>query len=80
MQWQDIIISLAQICLFFALIPSLRSKDKPALSTSASTSFLLGVIAICLFTLELWFAGITAAMVSVAWAILAIQKIKLKKQ
>ena len=80
MQWQDIIISLAQIGFIFALIPSIRSKNKPSLATSVMYASLITLIAFCLLTLELWFSALTAALGATAWVVLAVQKIKLDKK
>ncbi len=77
MRWQDIVISICQIFFVVAMIPSIRSNDKPAFSTSVMNVILVGIIVVCLFTLNLWFSSITAAMVGLTWSVLAIQKRKL---
>ncbi len=79
MRWQDIVISVAQLCFIFAMLPSIRSKDKPATATSIMNVVLVCTIAACLLTLKLWFSALTALAIAVTWAILAIQKIKLNK-
>ena len=79
MRWQDIVIALAQICFIFAMLPSIRSKDKPATATSVMNVGLVSIITICLLTLRLWFSAATALGVAIAWTILAAQKIKINK-
>ncbi len=80
MRWQDIVISVAQLCFIIAMVPSIKSNDKPASSTSVMNIILVGVIAFCLLTLRLWFSALTALAIATTWAILAIQKIKLDKK
>lgn len=79
MRWQDVVISITQLCFIFAMIPSIRSNDKPAVATSVMNVVLVGIIAICLLTLRLWFSALTALAVAITWGILAVQKTKLNK-
>ncbi len=76
MKWQDIVISIAQIFSIIALIPSIRSKDKPAKTTSLIAMICVLAITICLFTLQLWLGSFTAFLIAVCWGILYIQKRK----
>lgn len=77
--WQDTVIALCQLAFLPAMLPTLRGKDKPALSTSASNAALVSIIAICLASLKLWFACATAAMMAAIWSTLALQKMKIDK-
>ncbi len=61
-----------------ALLPSLTSKDKPALTTSASTGLLLGLFAVVYVSMGLYFATVSTAIGSVMWIILAYQKYQTK--
>jgi len=74
MQWQDIILGVGQIIFFLALIPSIRSKDKPALSSSIITGTVLLVYALVFATLSLWFTVLTGIITTIFWYILAYQK------
>ena len=78
MRWQDIVISLCQTGFIFALIPSLRSRSKPAVATSISYVVMLSAIGTSLLTLELWLSAATAYAGVVPWLILAVQKYKQK--
>ncbi len=80
MRWQDIVISIAQLCFIIAMIPSIRSNDKPASSTSIMNIILVTVIATCLLTLKLWFSALTAIAIATTWAVLAVQKINIDKK
>jgi len=79
MRWQDIVISVAQIGFVIALLPSIRSKEKPAIATSIMNVILVCTIAMSLLTLRLWFSSFTAFLIAAAWAVLAIQTIKINK-
>lgn len=78
--WQDIVIATCQIFFVVALMPSVFSDDKPALSTAIMHTILITIITFALFSLELWFTASTAAAVGVVWVILAVQKFKLDRQ
>jgi len=80
MQWQDIVISVAQIGFVFALIPSIKSSDKPSITTSAMYASLVTIITICFLTLHLWFSALTAAMGAISWMILVVQKYQIDKR
>ena len=74
MQWQDIVLGVGQIIFFLALIPSIRSKDKPALSSSIITATVLLAYALVFATLSLWFTVLTDIITTIFWYILAYQK------
>ena len=79
MLWQDYVIAIGQIFFVFALIPSIRSSNKPALITSVTYASIITVIATSLLTLGLWFSAATGYMGAIAWAILALQKYNIQK-
>ncbi len=76
MIWQDYVLSFGSIILIFALIPSVISKNKPALATSIITGLVLTAFAITFATLQLFFTTITTASVAIMWFVLAVQKFK----
>jgi len=79
MIWQDIVLGGAQIFFAISLLPSVFSKDKPALATSVMTSFMLYVIGYVNFTLNLYGASGGLFIVATLWGILAIQKYLINK-
>lgn len=79
MHWQDYTISVAQVFIIFSLFVSVRGKNKPELATCKMNTLLVFIIATSLLTLHLWLSALTAYAVSLIWAILAIQRIKLNK-
>ncbi len=76
MHWQDWVFSGGQIIFLIALIPTLKGKSKPEISTSVVTSVILALFALTYLTLGLWFSAITSVGTSTAWATLAYQKLK----
>ena len=62
--------------IFFnlALVPSLRSKHKPAIQTSLLTGSLNLVMAFTESTLGLWFAATATFINATLWLTLAYQK------
>ena len=79
MAWQDYVISIAQIGFIIALIPTLRSGDKPPKATSFMNTVLLVVISFSLFTLGLYFSAATAFAIALTWAVIGLQKLKTDK-
>ncbi|MDO8623750.1 MAG: hypothetical protein Q7R54_00100 [bacterium] len=79
MAWQDIILSVGSWIFTIALIPSVLSKDKPALSSSLMTGSVLGVYAVTYVTLSLWAAAASTVLVAAMWYTLAIQKVRLDR-
>jgi hypothetical protein len=79
MQWQDLVLAVSQLCFTIALLPTLLSKDKPALTTSLMNGTILLVVALTLSTLALWFAAVTSLTTCVLWFVLAVQKRRLAR-
>lgn len=80
MQWQDIVISVAQIFFVVALIPSIKGNDKPALATSTMNTVLVSIIAVTQLTLNLWFSAVTAMAIAAGHLTLTIQKARINKK
>ena len=74
--WQDIVLGVGQLLFLVALIPSLRSEDKPALGTSVMTGALLTVFAVVYLTLGLLFSTISSLIIALGWWTLAFQKLR----
>jgi len=80
MQWQDIVITVGSWIFAIALIPSIRGKNKPELSSSVMTGSLLTVYIFVFGSLELLGSAISSAVVALCWWILAYQKWRLNKK
>ncbi len=78
--WQDYILAVGAFLFSLALIPTIRSKQKPALTTSVLTSAVLWVFAITYATLELWLATVAQILGAGLWGFLAVQTVRLKKK
>jgi hypothetical protein len=72
--WQDIVLALGSIIFSIALLPSLRSEHKPAVSTSLITFGVLVVFALTYASLSLWFSTASITVNAGAWLALALQK------
>ncbi len=73
--WQDKVIALCQIGAIVALQFIIWSKEKPSLASSVMNTIFPAIISICLFTLHLYFATVTAAIISFSWGVIAAQLI-----
>jgi hypothetical protein len=73
--WQDILLAVGSLFLAAALLPSIFSKDKPALWTSLLTGSVLAVFTFVYASLSLWYATFTTGLTAVLWAVLSFQKI-----
>lgn len=74
MLWQDWVFSIGTWVFAIALIPTIKSKEKPPLSTSAPTAFFLALFAFTYFTLSLYLSAVSSLSTATAWFILALQK------
>ena len=74
MAWQDWVLTIGSFIFSIALIPSLISKDKPAVSTSLSTGIILVIYSYVYYTLNLYLSMVTVAITGVIWLTLAWQK------
>lgn len=79
MPWQDFVFTTGQIIFIISLLPSILSKDKPALTTSVMTAVVLYVFAIVDITLNLFLTAFTVGVTAVGWSILAYQKYQLER-
>ena len=79
MSWQDIVIGVGAWIFFFALLPSIFSKNKPALPTSIITGSVLASFVVAYASLSLWASAISTSFASAAWFILARQKYRENK-
>ncbi len=73
MVWQDVVITIGNVTLALALLPTVLGERKPALLTSGLTSSMLGVQAIAIGSLGLWFAAGSLVVSSALWAVLLLQ-------
>jgi hypothetical protein len=80
MQWQDWVIGFSYLFFDLALIPSIRSKSKPALTTSLVTGVLNVLMSFTQITLGLWLGALGTFVNGSLWFILAYQKINEKKK
>lgn len=78
--WQDIVIAIGSFIFAAALVPSVLSKDKPALWTSVTTGVVLIAFVVTYFTLSLWYATFTTSLAALLWIILAVQKMMQSKK
>lgn len=80
MIWQDLILIAGNFVFILALIPSLKSKNKPSFYTSLPNSIIMTVFGITLFTLNLWGSAVLTLILASMWGILAIQKYKTREK
>lgn len=78
-RWQDTVLSVGSLIFTAALIPTIRSSHKPALSTSLITAIILGIYVIVYSTLSLWFTTFAVTLTCLAWSIIAVQKFRQNK-
>jgi CHASE2 domain-containing sensor protein len=74
MVWQDIVIMISCFGFALALIPTIKSPQKPTRSSCLLTFILLGLCAISFVTLGLWLSFASELTSMAAWAILYFQK------
>ncbi|MDP3900867.1 MAG: hypothetical protein Q8Q38_00795 [bacterium] len=72
--WQDLVLSGGNVVLGLALLPSIFSREKPALATSVMTCCVLAAFTLTVFTLGLVATAIVTGVVSALWGVLAAQE------
>ena len=73
--WQDWVFAIGSFIFSVALIPAIRAKEKPPISTSLSTSLLLFAFAACYVSLGYWLSVISGSLTALCWFILFMQKL-----
>lgn len=76
---QDLIITGGSLILAAALLPTVFSKDKPALSTALLTGSILAVFAVTYLTLDLRFAAAVTSVTASLWFTIAIQILRARR-
>lgn len=74
MNWQDLVLTIGQIVLTIALLPSVFSKDKPALKSSLIYGTVLIGFTLTYLSLSLYLTAASTGLISILWFVLAIQK------
>lgn len=72
--WQDWVVAIGSLLFFFALLPSILSKNKPSVWTSLLTASILTIFAVVYWTLGLTFGTATTALTATGWCVLFFQK------
>jgi hypothetical protein len=80
MQWQDLVFAGGTIIMTIALLPSVFSNHKPALTTSVITGLVMLIFTTTYFTLGFIVATITAFFNCCLWVLLAGQKYRQPKK
>jgi hypothetical protein len=74
MPWQDFMFTIGSIIFAIALLPSIFSPHKPALTSSIMTGSVLYMFSMTYFTLDLTFSALSTLMTAGMWSTLAVQK------
>lgn len=80
MTWQDWVFSVGQFVLLGALIPSIVSKDKPAIGTSIVYGAVAGTFSFAYLSLGLISSAIAAVFIFSGWMVLVVQKFLIDKK
>lgn len=74
--WQDYVLAGVQVFFCVTLVPMLLAKEKPPLLASLPTGIALLVSSAIFFSLSLWLAAVSQAVVGCQWLLLAYQKLR----
>lgn len=75
MIWQDLVVTIGTIIFIFALIPSIISKDKPAMLTSFLTAAVLSGFVVVYISFSMTFAAVANVITTLMWFTLGFQKL-----
>ncbi len=73
MLWQDIVLMIGGFLFALALLPTLRSAQKPPTSTCVMTAVILLALEITYATLGLWLAVGSTVITKAMWLIILFQ-------
>ncbi|MCK9495046.1 MAG: hypothetical protein M0R75_06055 [Dehalococcoidia bacterium] len=73
MSWQDLVLAVGGFVIAAGIIPTIMSRVKPALMTSATIVVVLGVSTVAFASLGLWLTAAGAALQFVLWGIVLAQ-------
>lgn len=74
MPWQDWVFSIGSWIFVASLIPTIRGKQKPELSTSAISTVVLAIFSLSYLSLSLTLSALATLATTICWAILAYQR------
>ncbi|MGE5541261.1 MAG: hypothetical protein ACM3TU_03210 [Bacillota bacterium] len=74
--WQDYLLTVVQVFFCLTLIPMLFAREKPPLASSIPTALSLFLSSVVFFSLHLWLAAVSQAIVGIQWATLAYQRVR----
>lgn len=75
MIWQDAAFTVGALVFSISLILTIRSSQKPPISTCVSTAAVLWVYVVAFATLEFAYSAVTTGLTALAWSIILIQQI-----
>ena len=75
MVWQDIIFTVGSFIFAVALIPTIKSKNKPSVITSFVTFAVLVCFVACYISLEYYISAVSGSLTAICWLILYMQKV-----
>src|SRR5438445_451365 len=76
-RWQDYVLAVTAFGFSVALIPTIRSKNKPPILTSLGSSVFLVAVLIAYGSLSLWYSVFMVGLNLSMWLIIALQKYSL---
>jgi hypothetical protein len=77
--WQDIVLAVSIFVFNLALLPTVKNKSKPALSTCVLTALFMLATVVVYVSLSLWYTTIMSSINALLWGILAAQNIRQRK-
>lgn len=75
MVWQDVVLTVGAVLFIIALIPAVRSREKPSIFTSFLSAAVLTSFEVVYISLEFWFALIVNGCLATLWFIIGLQKL-----
>jgi len=78
--WQDLVFTFGQLLFVVALVPSIISADKPALSSSLMTGTILAIFGATYASMGLWWSAASSAVIAGTWFVLATQTLYVRRK
>lgn len=77
MTWQEFVLAGAGWATIFALLPTIRRREFPALATSVQGAAIALAVMVALVSLGMWWAALSNALAGSMWTTIAVMTARL---
>lgn len=76
MAWQDVVLFVGGFVLAGGIVPTIRSLEKPPVSTTLTLVVMLAIFVVVFVTLGLWLTALSVLIQGSLWAVVLAQTVR----